>query len=112
MTDENKTPPEPAPPALVVDTIDKLYAFTADIDGKEMILTGVTPKGMTMFVTGEKGDMFKMMSEASQEVADGMGKTVRLVVFERKEIEVKFEGKLIIAPPSLMNSTDGIIPPK
>ena len=92
---ENETPETPV---TEIDQIDKLYAFTADINGKEMILTGVTPKGMTLFVTGEKGDMFKMMSEASQEVADGMGKTVKLVVFERKEVEVKFERKLVVLP--------------
>lgn len=88
----------PAPPADTIDQIDKLYAFTAIVDGKEMILTGTSPHGLSMFVTGEKGDMYMNMAKASQEVADHMGKTVKLVVFERKEVEVEFERKLVVIP--------------
>ena len=95
---ENETPETPETPVTKIDQIDKLYAFTADIDGKEMILTGTTPKGLTLFITGEQGDMYKSMSEASQEVADGMDKVVKLVVFERKEVAVKFERKLVVLP--------------
>lgn len=95
---ENENQDTETPKTQKIDDIKELYAFTTDIDGKEMILTGTTPKGLTMFVTGEKGDMYKIMSEASQEVADGMGKTVKLVVFERKEIAVKFERKLVVLP--------------
>ena len=81
-----------------INQIDKLYAFTANIDGKEMILTGTSPHGLTLFVTGEKGDMYKMMTNASQEVADHMDKTIKVVVFERKEIEVEFVRKLVVVP--------------
>lgn len=94
---ENETP-EPKP----VDNIEKLYAFTAEIEGEERILTGITDRGLTMFVTAEKKDMFKLMDRTSQETANVTGKKVSLVVFERKEVEKVIEPKLVeIAKPPI-----------
>lgn len=97
-----KTPGDPespdAPETPKVDLVEQLFAFTADIDGVEKILTGMTPHGITTFVTGEQGDLFEKMVLASQDVANETGKTVNVVIFERRAVIEKIERKLVVVP--------------
>ena len=74
----------------------------------------MTPHGITTFVTGEQGDLFEKMVLASQDVANETGKTVNVVIFERRAVVEKIERKLVVVPdpPKLVEGGTVPVPPK